>query len=89
MVFVVSFSSLFTHSDKLVANLNEVLKTSNTTFKVKKFEEKFKNDMLDKWHDEFNTIWTTKELHQRLTELNDKKQKQQLLQENESTKNAW
>lgn len=80
-----------------MTNLNDVLKTSNTTFKVKKFEDKFKSDMTDKWHDEFNTIWTTKELHQRLTELNEKKKKpqqeqqqqQQQLQENDSTKNAW
>lgn len=80
-------------SDKLVANLNDVLKTSNTTFKVKKFEDKFKKDMIEKWHDEFSTIWNSKELDQRLTVLIEKKQKQQQQQlqpqENDATKSAW
>lgn len=81
---------LILHSDKLVANLNDVLKTSNTTFKVKKFEDKFKSDMIDKWQDEFNEIWTTKQLQQRLIELNDKKQKhQQQPQQSDSAKNVW
>lgn len=79
-----------------MTNLNDVLKTSNTTFKVKKFEDKFKKDMIEKWHDEFSTIWNSKDLHQRLTELNEKKQKQQQQQqqlqqphENDTIKNAW
>lgn len=74
-----------------MTNLNDVLKTSNTTFKVKKFEDKFKKDMIEKWHEEFSTIWNAKGLHQRLAELNEKKQKQQQQpQQNDSTtKNAW
>lgn len=88
------------HSHKLMANLNDVLKTSNTTFRMKKFEDQFKNDMIEKWQTEFNTIWTTKELNKRLTELNAKKQQyqerlhqlqqqQQQSQESDSVKSAW
>lgn len=80
-----------------MANLNDVLKTSNTTIRLKKFEDQFKSDMTDKWQIEFNTIWATKELQKRLTELRAKKQQyqqqrhQQQHQENQadSTKRAW
>lgn len=65
------FLKLF--SDKLIASVNDILKTSNTTFRPKKFEDKFKSAMVDKWIEEFNTVWESKKLHERLTILNAKK----------------
>lgn len=42
--------------------------------------------MLDRWLDEFNTVWETKNLHERLTVLNAKKQ--QIKRESGADK-AW
>lgn len=66
--------------------MNDILKTSNTKFRPTKFEDKFKSGMIDKWVDELNTVWETKNLHDRLTVLNEKKQ--QLHQEG-SVDKAW
>lgn len=66
--------------------MNDILKTTNTTFKTKNIADKFKADMDEKWLDEFKTIWETKKVHERLTLLNAKKQ--QLKQDN-STDKAW
>lgn len=81
-----SFPLTQNYSDKLITNVNDILKTSNTTFKAKKFEEKFKNSMMDRWIDEFNTVWEQKNLHERLTVLNAKKK--QIKQEGGAEK-AW
>lgn len=67
-------------------SVNDILKTSNTTFKPKKFEDKFKHGMIEKWNEEFNTMWETKNLHERLTILNAKKLQ---LKQNGAADKAW
>ncbi|XP_055320990.1 uncharacterized protein LOC129577620 [Sitodiplosis mosellana] len=73
-------------SDKLVTSLNDIIKPTNKTLKLKQFEDKFKADMIKKWHEEFDTLWETKQLEQRLTKLNELKQQHKPKGPNEK---AW
>lgn len=66
--------------------MNDVLKQANTKFKPQKCADKFKTDMLDKWIDEFDTLWETKKLNERLTTLNALKQQHR---QNGVIEKAW
>lgn len=61
-------------SDKLVTSMSDILKPQNTKFKLKQFEDKLKRDMHTKWIEEFEIIWETKKLDERITVLNSLKQ---------------
>lgn len=69
-----------------MTSVSDVLKQANTKFKPQKCEEKFKTDMLDKWIDEFDTMWETKKLNERLTTLNALKQQHR---QNGVIEKAW
>lgn len=66
--------------------MNDILKPTNKTFKLKQFEDKFKADMIKKWHEEFDTMWETKQLVTRIATLNELKKQHQLKGSNEK---AW
>lgn len=69
-----------------MTSLNEIVKSTNKTLKLKQFEDKFKTDMIKKWHEEFDTMWETKQLDRRLAALNELKQQYKLMGPNEK---AW
>lgn len=61
-------------SAKLVNNMNDIFKPTNVTFKRKKFEDKFRADMVDRWLEQYRSIWESKFLDKRLTFLDEHNQ---------------
>lgn len=66
--------------------MNDILKPTNKKFKIKQFEDKFKEDMVKRWLEQFDSMWEVKKLDERLTALNELKQQQKLKGHNEK---AW
>ncbi|XP_031616494.1 uncharacterized protein LOC116336650 [Contarinia nasturtii] len=74
-------------SDKLVTSLYDVLQPTVKTHKIKApIINKFKDDMINKWTEKFDTMWETKHLDERITALNELKQQYEL---NTPNNKAW
>lgn len=62
-------------SGKLITNMNDILKTSDTKLKLAQVEEKFRKNLNDKWSIEFDNLWRSKNMNEKIMELNELKQK--------------
>lgn len=66
---------MFFFSERLITNVNDILKTTDKKLKLTQFEEKFRKDLIGKWSAELETLWLSKNINNKLIEINELKHK--------------